>query len=725
MRGFLLKKSVLAAILLCGLLPGAWAQRRVVASSPNLTVYARTQEKTEDRIIAFEDVEVHYKDIIVFADRAQVDVKTKDVFAEGHVSIQLPSEVIDCERILFNLDTGLGKFENALGRIQPSVLYEAGSVERKADNLYSLVKAQFTSCTQPVPRWKFSFSRANIKKDDYVEMWGALFSIKRIPIFYLPYMRYPLGQERSTGFLTPQIGYSQVKGFSFSEDFFWVISRNMDATFNLDYYAAKGIGAGVEYRYLFSQGTGGALNLYYFLFKNQPGQARPENAYIVRWNHNQLLPGGFSFVANVDYQNSFEFLREFDNNFRRALTFNRSSQVYISRSWSPFNLNIRASRFETSFPLASGAAADSIVTTYLPEVNFDSFKMKIFSPLYFSFSSSFTSWQYGWETQYRTHSQLHNQEFTLNPVLSLPFTSIPWLTMNFSAEGLMKYSWRSRNPGGEIVDQGVLARNYAFNIELIGPVFFRIWDLKSAGDGQSRPRLKHVIEPAIIYRYESPFFNGARVLSPFSLFRYHQIVYGLTNHILLKRGETPREILTWGLTQAYYLAPEESPMSYFRFKGEIPRFSEIQNYLRFYPGSFASFDCMATFNTYTKDFSNLRLGASLRSPNDNVFINVSWFKSTNPWYPSDLFNRHQISFYGGAKIPALSLDVMAETDFNIVERKMLFTAVNAVYHYQCLDLKANLSIYFFREKPEIQYKISFGLGNIGKTTDFLGGANFN
>jgi lipopolysaccharide assembly outer membrane protein LptD (OstA) len=447
MRGFLSKKSVLAAILLCGLLPGAWAQRRVVASSGDLTVYARTQEKTEDRIFAFEDVEVHYKDLIVFADKAQVDVKTKDVFAEGHVSIRLPSEVIDCEQILFNLDTGLGKFKNALGRIQPSVLYEAGSVERKADNLYRLVKAQFTSCTQPVPRWKFSFSRANIKKDDYVEMWGALFSVKRIPIFYLPYMRYPLGQERSTGFLTPQIGYSQVKGFSFSEDFFWAISRNMDATFNLDYYATKGTGAGLEYRYLFSHGTGGALNLYYFLFRNQPGQARPENAYIVRWNHNQLLPGGFSFVANVDYQNSFQFLREFDNDFRRALTFNRSSQVYLSRSWSPFNLNIRASRFETSFPSATGAAADSIVTTYLPEVNFDSFKMKIFSPLYCSFSSSFISWQYGWQTQYRAHSQLHNQEFSLNPVLSLPFTSIPWLTMNFSTEGFMKYSWRSRNPG--------------------------------------------------------------------------------------------------------------------------------------------------------------------------------------------------------------------------------------------------------------------------------------
>lgn len=46
--------------------------------------------KDKDTIFATGNVEVHYKDIIVFADKAQVNTKTKDVYAEGNVSIQTP-----------------------------------------------------------------------------------------------------------------------------------------------------------------------------------------------------------------------------------------------------------------------------------------------------------------------------------------------------------------------------------------------------------------------------------------------------------------------------------------------------------------------------------------------------------------------------------------------------------------------------------------------------------
>ena len=56
---------------------------------------------------------------------------------------------------------------------------------------------------------------------------------------------------------------------------------------------------------------------------------------------------------------------------------------------------------------------------------------------------------------------------------------------------------------------------------------------------------------------------------------------------------------------------------------------------------------------------------------------------------------------------------------------MMYSAASLVYHYQCLDFKADVRIFFFRDKPEFQFKFSLGLGNIGKTTDFLGGAGWD
>jgi len=715
-------KVFLSASIILGLSSMIPAQQKAVVAMGELTVYAWTLDKSEDRIVASGEVELYYKQIKLFADRVEIETKTKDALATGHVSLELPEEIVNCAKISFNLETQQGKLDQVLGRIQPSVLYEAASIERKADNLYSLEKANFTSCTQPTPRWKFSFSKADLKKGDYVEMRNAVFSIKKIPIFYWPYMRYPLDRQRATGFLMPQIGYSQIKGFSYSQGFYWAMARNMDATFSLDYYSAKGVGAGTEFRYIFSGGIGGDVHLYYFMFKSPPGQIKPENAYIIRWNHNQLLPGGFGLVANVDYQSSFEFLKEFDNNFMRALVFNRSSQVYLSKSWSSYSFSIRASQFETSFPLYSG----SIVSKYLPQINFDSFKVKIFSPLYFSFSSSFNNWQYGWDYQYKTNTQVRNQELSLAPALSLPFNAIPWLTMNFSLQGFLRYYGQSIKPGIGIVDEPVLTKNYVFNVDLIGPVFFRIWELGGKGGEDSGPtRLKHIIEPVVSYRYESPIFNSEKVITPYGFFRYHYLSYGMANHLLLKKGDKPREIFTWGISQDYYLTPEESPMRYYPINGVIPRFSEIGSYVRFFPGVRYSLDFSASFNTYFKSFSSIRLGASLGSPADDLFLNINWYKSMNPYYKNPWYDRHQISLFGGAKVPAVSLELTGEMDFNITEKKMLYSGLSAVYHYQCLDLKADVRIFYFREKPDMQFKISFGLGNIGKTTDFLGGARLD
>ena len=225
-------------------------------------------------------------------------------------------------------------------------------------------------------------------------------------------MRYPLDQERATGFLMPLAGYSQTKGLRFSEAFYWAIARNMDATFSLDYYASKGIGGGLEYRYIFSGGTNGdARTSTTSRSRRSRDGPKPDDAYIIRWNHSQTLPGGFSLVANVDYQSSFEFLREFDNDFQRAMVFNKSSQVYLSKSWNTFNFSVRAAQFETSFP----AIGSSLITRSLPQINFDSFKMKLFGPLFLSFSSSFNRWQYGWDTQFDSGTAAQEPGLFLQP----------------------------------------------------------------------------------------------------------------------------------------------------------------------------------------------------------------------------------------------------------------------------------------------------------------------
>ncbi len=711
-------------LLALSALPPA-AQERPAAPGPQTTspppevrIVARTKEFDKDRIYASGDVEIHYGDFRLFADRVTYDPATKDLTAEGNVVIQSREEVTRAERAFLNLGTGRGRLEKASGLIQPTILFSAGSVERKSDDLYDLSRAWVTSCTQPVPRWSFSFSRAELEKDDHIEMRNAVLSVKNLPVFYLPYLRYPL-KDRATGFLMPKLGYSEAKGFSYSQSFYWAMAGNMDATFGLDAYPTIGLGAGLEYRYLFAGGTVGQVNLYYFSFKRDASGTRPSPATVVRLNHSQALPFGFTLTAHVDSESSFDFLQNFDSDFRGASISNRSAQVYLSRSWSRFNFSVRVSRFETYF----AQVGDSIVSTSLPEVNFNVFKVRLFAPVYFSLTGGFKSWQYGWRSEYDAGTERHASDLFLSPTLSLPFSSIPWLTADTSVAGNFHYYGQTLAPGTtQIVNEPLFTGNVAVNVAVTGPVFSRLFYGRSG-----EARLKNIIEPFFTYTYNSPVVGASRIVTAYGFFRYHQVAYGLNSRFFVKKAGLPVEVLSLGLAQTYYFSPATGPLGQYLVDGKPPRFSEITGTVRYYPSETFSLDAAAGYNPYYHNFSSLRLTATAGSRSDGRFLSLNWYKSMNSWAvgidPSlaSLYNRHQLGATGGLRLPGAGLEIVGEVDYNLQEKKLLYTAAQVVYHYQCLDFQAEVRVYYFRVPPQTEFRLSVGIGNIGRTADLLGG----
>jgi len=710
--------AVLGAQTPAGPPPGA-----AVAPPDEVRIVARTQEHARDRIFAAGDVEVHYRDLRLFADRVEYNTATKDILAEGNVVAQYAGEVIRAERVLANLETGRARVEKASGIVQPTILFDAEAVERKEADLFSLSRARVTPCTQPNPRWSFGLSRANLKKDDYLEMWDAVLRIKSVPVLYLPYLRYPL-RERATGFLLPRFGLSGPKGVSLSQSFYWAIAPNMDATVGFDLYPSRGLGAGLEYRYLFPGGTKGGLNAYYFIYKRDALGAKPGNSSIVRLDHTQALPLGFTLVANLDYQTSYGFLREFDNDFQRALVYNRTSQVYLSRSWRGFSLSARASRFETYF----SEIDDANVTASLPQVTFNVFKTKVFPrlPLFFSLNTSLNRWQYGWKSQFEAGTERRSTRLSVSPTLSVPFSSVPWLTAAASVTANLNAYGESLDPDtGEVVDEPLLTRNFVLGLEVTGPVLTRVF---YGRDG--RARLKNVIEPHVQYTYDSPVDQAGRVVTTYGYFRYHQMTYGLTSRFLFKAGDRAVEVFALDLAQTHYLSPEEGPLSLFPVDGKAPRFSEVTATLRFYPQSEFSFDAAAAYNPYYDSLSSLRLSATAGAKAAGNFITLTWLTSRNSWVAGidpaliALYDRDQVGAFGGVRLPGLSLDLQLEADYNIERRKLLYTGAQATFHYQCLDVLVDVRVFYYRERPDTQVRLSLGLGSIGRTLDFLGGFGF-
>ncbi|MGB9764857.1 MAG: LPS-assembly protein LptD [Candidatus Saccharicenans sp.] len=696
---------------------GLFSQTSEIKPSTDETIrlWARHQEKKGEMFIASGEVELHFQNLTLLADQLEVDTSSYEVTAEGNVTLQWPSEIIVCERLIFNLKTREGKMEKVRAIARPNLLFGARTINKTSGEVYSLENAWLTTCTQPVPRWSFQFARANLKPEDYLILNRAVLRIKNLPVLYIPYIRYPL-KERATGFLFPQLGFNQVKGFSLSESFYWPISRNTDLTLTGDYYSRQGIGTGLEYRYLLPSDTRGEIKAYVFFFqKNETGSA-PKPAYLLRLNHQQNLPFGFRLSAQVDSSSSFNFLREFENNFSLATVDNCSYQLNLSKSWSYFNLSFRSSSFETFFP----QTGQQVISAFLPQASFNLLKYRLFPFVYLSWESGVSNWRYSWKSPDQTETTSHQGNAYFRPDLSLPFSPASWLNISFSMGGIFTYYFQSYQPGTTTsTDNPLFTAQARLNSTLEGPIFYRIFFK------EGEPFLKHLLIPFFSLNYDTWLKPStySRIISPLGLYRDDFLKFGLTQHLLIKDESSLREILTLGVSEILYFQPETSPVKFYYPLNPERHLSPLNAFLRYYPHGKFSLDVSADFNPYEKNFLNFRLSTNYGAPEDNFFFSFNWSKSYQVLALNSFFRSNQIGWQGSFRWPE-KIEFKAQIEYDFQAKKLLYTGLAGIYHYQCLDFSFDLRVFYYRSRPETQFKFSIGLGNISRTSDLLGGFNF-
>jgi len=70
------------------------------------------------------------------------------------------------------------------------------------------------------------------------------------PIFYSPYLSFPLHQERKSGFITPHYGSTNTGGAEITIPYYWNIAPNRDATLAPRIMTRRGVLVNGEFRYL-------------------------------------------------------------------------------------------------------------------------------------------------------------------------------------------------------------------------------------------------------------------------------------------------------------------------------------------------------------------------------------------------------------------------------------------------------------------------------------------
>jgi len=512
-------------------------------------IRADEQEKIQDIYHVRGNVEIRFGQYILNADQATYDSTTGQLTAIGHVVFQggPRNEHLVGSRATYDVSRDTGTFYDVTGssgvRVKNRTMFLTSStpffftgkvVDKLGPDRYRVNQGYVTSCQLPNPKWLLDSKSANVEIGEEAVLHHATLKIDGIPVFYFPFVEHPADNlGRKSGFLIPEIGQSNTRGFIFGDGFYWVLSRNADATLGAYLYSARG---SAQYGDIRVVGYSYGLQANYFGViddKGYPGTGQNQGGQELKVNAWKNLPDGFRGVLSVDYLSSYLFRLAFALAFTEAINSEVRSYGFVSKSWDGFGLGFLASSYRNYNSLTAG---DYIEIVHAPSLEFSSVERPFSrSDLVYAFDVAAEGLSRN-EIGFETAPIVGRADVA--PHIAWPKLFHGW---TFRPEvGARETYYTQRlvtSPNATTVSavDDPINRNVAnASFELRPPTVSKIFNRKPFGRV-----LKHTVEPFAIYRYQT----GINDFSQIILFDYRDILadtneveYGVTNRLYVKKS---------------------------------------------------------------------------------------------------------------------------------------------------------------------------------------------
>jgi LPS-assembly protein len=181
----------------------------------------------------------------------------------------------------------------------------AKSMTMDANGKITLEGVTFSTCPANDRSWEMKANRIALDTQERNGTGqGARVEFKGVPIFYAPWLSFPIGPQRKTGFLFPNVGRTTRSGFELEVPYYWNIRPNVDFTASPIYYSRRGIDLAGELRFLTDRQRG----TFDFDYLPSDDVAHRDRARF-QLQHVAELPGDWRFridATDVSDSNYFE-----------------------------------------------------------------------------------------------------------------------------------------------------------------------------------------------------------------------------------------------------------------------------------------------------------------------------------------------------------------------------------------------------------------------------------
>jgi LPS-assembly protein len=716
-------------------------------------------DKTSQMVEAFGNVHIHRGEDYMQADYARYYPETKWAYLRGNVRAKWNQDFMQGKEAEFDLENKVGWVKD--GRVflaREHIYFKGKELKKTGAETYEFEEATVTACDGETPAWSLKTSSGSLTIDGYANLWNPRFRVKNAPVMYSPFMIIPVKTERQSGFLRPEIGFSDRLGTHINQPYFQVIDEENDITLYENFYSHRGLMQGLEFRSTPDLDDKALFRADWLKDKitakteeeedsqfDDDGLIRPnENRYWLRGKYDATYFHNWQAKLDIDYVSDQNYLREFDSgysgfqesrkqfmeHFGRDIDDNddliRENILSLTRNWAHTGLEARI-EYDENLKYRNNNLDEKYNPTVqrFPEINYDLYRTDIpGTPLEIESDNQAV---YFWR-EYGTRGT----RVDVHPRLSLP-----WNTDFFTITP--KAGWREtiynidrfeNDPDKRDTDSKIQTRGiYDFSVDAYSQLF-RVYDLFDApnpetGDTNSSrwTKIKHELQPEVEYSYrpkenqeELPKFDSVDRLDP-----ENELTYTLNNVFTRRRDSlvpSPEgnatqlqksylDFLRLKLEQSYDLREATRTEE----RDEYPRrpFSDGLVDITFNPGEWISLSNKSWYSPYLKEITEHE--HMLRLHRDG--LGSLWFgmdyRAVVDEYKRDwdeeleiMKLRAQVDFIPNWRVSGiLRKDIAAD--------QYLERGVTVTYLHQCFSL----DFIMVRKDYENRYEVRVNLLNLG------------
>ncbi len=272
-----------------------------------------------------------------------VNNNTGEAAISGNIEIREPGLLLRGERAAVNTRDNTLVFDDALFVLHEQHFHgSAQQLKRDTDGVISGEEAEITYCSPEQHQWALNTREVEIKTEEgYAITRGTKLKVRDVPVLYLPYLAFPIGDKRRSGVLWPDLGTDSGGGIDIALPLYWNIAPNYDLLYTPRHIQNRGLSNQFNARYLGRYSGLWSFNGAYLHKDKQYHHEYPDLEDHKRWLINVTQRGhyGAHWYSRVNYSRASDvnYLKDLQsdslNNRRETNLLQQGALGYVSMRW--------------------------------------------------------------------------------------------------------------------------------------------------------------------------------------------------------------------------------------------------------------------------------------------------------------------------------------------------------------------------------------------------------